>query len=184
MISGASSLPADGLAQAAPFESIEVSARVAADVNHATFHDFWDPGLGVEASLGFPFYAGALRLAVQQFHNDPVGESIGFRSRYFHAGWDAGVRLAARLTWRNGVHAGLYHVRFDPESIPDFSRSESEFAGGGRSLLEFAPGGPWLVGASVDYQVVLTRERIHRLLLGLGVAYRFTSPAWLRDFLR
>jgi hypothetical protein len=179
-----SAIPSNGLAQTGPFESLDLNLRVASDVNHAAFHDFWNPGLGVEASLAFPFYAGALRIGVQQFHNEPIGAAVGFRSRYFHGGWDGGLTVAPGLTWRTGVHAGLYHVWFDADTIPEFSRSESEFAVGGRSLLEYALGSRWLVGASADYQLVLTHERIHRVMLGVGLGYRFTSPGWLRDFLR
>ena len=177
-------VPRCGSAHGQAFETLDVALRVARDVNHGTFHDFWDPGLGIEGSVGFPFYRGAFRFGIQQFHHDAIGNAVGFRSRFFHAGWDAGVPLAARLTWRSGVEAGLYHIWFDPDTIPEFSRSESEFGVGGRSGLEYAFGGRWLLGASAQYQLVLTDQRIHRLMIGLSLGYRFASPRWLRDFLR
>jgi hypothetical protein len=164
-------------------ETLDLGVGVYSDANHGLFHDFWDPGTGLEAFLAFPFYIGRLRLGVQQFHNDAITEAVGFRSRYFHVGFDLGVPFTGGARLRAGPEVGIYHMWFDDESLPDFSRSESEFAIGGATGLDLFPGrrlGFALVGR---YQVVLTERRIHRVMVGATVSYRAGFPTWLRGFL-
>jgi hypothetical protein len=173
------------LAQVEParLETIDLGLGLYTDANHALFHDFWDPGAGVEAFVAFPFHAGRLRLGLQQFHNDPVAGAVGFRSRYFHLGIDGSVRVAGRVRLRAGPEVGIYHMWFDDASIPDFSRSESEFALGAGTGLDLFPAARWGISLLGRYQLVLTERRIHRVMLGAALTYRAGFPAWLRGFL-
>lgn len=164
-------------------ETLDVGIGVYSDAHHGLFHDFWDPGTGVELFLAFPFYVGRLRLGVQQFHNDAVAGAVGFRSRYFHVGFDLGVPFTGGARLRAGPEVGIYHMWFDDESIPEFSRSESEFAIGGGTGFDLFPGRRWGIALVGRYQAVLTERRIHRVMVGATVSYRAGFPTWLRGFL-
>jgi hypothetical protein len=72
---------------------------------------------------------------------------------------------------------------FDDASIPDFSRSESEFALGAGTGLDLFPAARWGISLLGRYQLVLTERRIHRVMLGAALTYRAGFPAWLRGFL-
>jgi hypothetical protein len=112
-----------------------------------------------------------------------VGDAVGFRSRYFHLGFDAAVPLNGRTRLRAGPEVGIYHMWFDDENIPEFSRSESEFALGAGTGFDLFPGRRWGVSLVGRYQIVLTEHRIHRLMIGAALSHRAGFPTWLRDFL-
>src|SRR5688572_6957883 len=145
-------------------ETLDVGIGVYSDANHGMFHDFWDPGTGLEVFLAFPFYVGRLRLGVQQFQNDALAEAVGFRSRYFHVGFDLGMPFAGGARLRAGPEVGIYHMWFDDETIPEFSRSESEFAVGAGTGFDLFPSRRWGIALVGRYQAVLTERRIHRVM--------------------
>jgi hypothetical protein len=185
LLAGAFSPSQRASAQATPsrVETLDFGIGVYADANHSLFHDYWDPGTGIEAFLAVPFYVGRLRLGVQQFHNDALADGVAFRSRYFHAGFDLGVPIAGGIRLRAGPELGIYHMWFDDDDIPEFSRSESEFAIGTATALDLYPGRRWGVGLIGRYQLVLTEHRIHRVMIGATVSFRAGFPKWLRGFL-
>ena len=176
---------AAGVTQTAParLETVDVGFGFYSDANHTLFHDYWNPGAGMEAFVAVPFPLGSLRTGVQQFHNDPLTGSIGFRSRFYHLALDARVYAAGRLRVRAGPEVGIYHMYFDDDNLPDYARSESEFAVGGGLGLDLFPAARWGISALGRYQVVLTERRIHRLMLGAALSYRAGVPGWLRGFL-
>jgi hypothetical protein len=175
----------DAFAQAAPAraETLDFGIGLYADANHARFHEFWDPGMGIEGFVGVPLYGGRLRLGVQQFHNDAVADAVGFRSRYFHVGFDGAMPVGSRIRWRVGPEVGIYHMWFDDRDLPEFSRSESEFAIGAGTALDLFPAARWGVSVLGRYQLVFTERRIHRVIVGVALSYRAGFPAWLRGFL-
>jgi len=179
------SLGAAAVAQVSParLETVDVGFGLYADANHSLFHDYWNPGAGVEAFLAVPFPLGRLRVGVQQVHNEAITDAVGFRSRYFHVAYDASIHADGRLRVRAGPEVGIYHMWFDDENLPDYARSESEFALGAGAGLDLFPATHWGISAMGRYQLVLTEQRIHRLMLGAALSYRAGVPGWLRDFL-
>jgi hypothetical protein len=175
--------PAFGQTAPSRLQTLDIGLGLSADANHALFHDFWDPGVGVELHVAVPLYGGRLRAGVQQFHNDAVADALGFRSRYFHLAFEAVAPLAPRIAWRAGPEVGIYHMWFDDPGLPEFTRSESEFAVGAASGVDVYPLAQLGVSLQGRYQLVLTEQRIHRVLLGVALTYRTGFPAWLRGFL-
>jgi hypothetical protein len=175
--------PASAQTAPARLETLDVGFALYHDANHALFHDHWDPGAGIEAFVAVPFPRGRLRLGVQQFHNEPVAAAIGFRSRYFHVAYDVTLHPTQPVRLRLGPEVGIYHMWFDDDELPDFSRSESEFAIGAGGGVDLFPATRWGVAAIARYQLVLTERRIHRVLLGASLSYRTGVPGWLRGFL-
>jgi hypothetical protein len=170
-----------------PFETLEVAITVFTDLNHSRFHDFWDPGLGFEALVEVPFYFGAAQVGLQQFQNAARLSTVpDFRSRFFYTGWSADVWLGGKARWTGGIQAGVFHMRFDADTAPFAGRSEpseTELGLGATSMLQYRLGGRWYVAVIARYQLVLTDQRIRRLMLGAGLSRQFTTPPWLRAFL-
>jgi hypothetical protein len=167
------------------FSAVELGLGVVGDPGTGgALHRYWDPGLGVEATASTPFYAGTFELGLQHVHHDPRGADVpGFRARLLFAGWGGDVALARRVRLGAGFRLGMYEMRFDGDTIPDFRRDESELGVALRSTLAYAVGARWRVHAGAAYQVVYTRTHVEQLLLTAGVSRTFPMPPWLRDFL-
>jgi hypothetical protein len=167
-----------------PFETIDVALALLTDRNDALLQRYWDPGLGVEGTVRMPFYAGAVELGLQQFHHDPRRWDVpGFRARFLFFGWGIGGPVTGRLRWDGGIRAGIYDMRFDGDTIPDFRRSENELGTALRAALDYLLGRRWRAGIAGAYQVVFTSDHLEQLLLSVSVARQFRTPPWLRRVL-
>jgi hypothetical protein len=179
-------LPSGGAAQSrpAPFETVDITLTALTDVGHGLFQRDWDPGLAAGVAFAFPFYRGLVETGLQYSHPEPRRDELpGFRSLFVYAGWGATERIGRRVHAHGGIRTGLFVMRFDGDTIPGFSRRESELGLALRAGLSYFLGPAWHLDASSSYQAVFTRPRIEEVFLSAGIGRRFQSPGWLRDFL-
>lgn len=167
-----------------PFETIDLSLTLLADVNHGTLQRYWSPGPTFAAGVALPFYLGTVEGGLQYAHPEALhGDVPGFRSLFIYAGWSGEQGLGRGLRAGGGLRFGVMAMRFDGDSLPDFRRNESELAVAARATLRWMPRGSWFIETSVAYQSVLTHHRMEQVFLAAGFGRRFGTPAWLRDFL-
>lgn len=175
-------LPAQ--ARAAPFETLDLSLVVLADVNRGALHRWWSPGPALAVGVTTPFHLGSLELGLQYAHPTAHRDDVpGFRSLFVYAGWGGGHDLGGGLTAGAGVRLGIMAMRFDGDTLPGDRTRESELGVAGRGALRWMPAGGWFGEASVSYQSVFTHRRMEQVFLAAGIGRRFVTPAWLRDFL-
>lgn len=168
-----------------PFDSLTVVLRGVTNVNRNLFHDFWDPGAGVELGAESPFYAGRVELGLQfQPFSARRPAQPDFLSWYAYVGWGIDARVPFGLVWYNGLRVGTYAMRFDTERVVSETRTEQELAAALTSRLRVPLGSGWAFDGSTRYRVVFTRRRVELLFVTLGVARSFGTPGWLQDFLR
>ena len=168
----------------APFETLDLGLTVLADINHGALQRRWSPGTAVGLGVTIPFYLGQVELGAQYAHpRAERGDVPGFRSLFVYAGWGAGRELGRGLAARGGLRVGIMAMRFDGDTLPAFRRRESELGVTGRASVRWMPAGPWFVEGSISYQSILTHPRMEQVFLAAGAGRRFTTPAWLRDFL-
>ena len=167
-----------------PFETVSVSLGAAIDVRRSANLNGWDPSPGIDVRALFPFYAGTVELgATQSSFESTIAAVPGFRARYIFVGWGAGLRPVRPLTWRAGARLGVYDLQFDDETLPDYTRSENEFAAELVSDLDMAIGRGWSIVAGGGGRVVFTEPRMRQFTISAAVRRTFISPEWLRDFL-
>jgi hypothetical protein len=168
----------------APFETLDLSIELLADIHQGTLQRDWSPGPALGIGLAVPFYLGNAELGVQLARPSARRSSLpNFRSLFVYAGWSGTQELGRRLRAEAGVRAGLVALSFDAENIPAFRQHESEPALTARGALRWTPLAPWFTEAAVAWHTVFTEPQIQQIFLSAGVGRRFRTPTWLRDFL-
>jgi hypothetical protein len=171
-------------ARSTPFETLDLSLTLLADINHGMLNRYWSPGPAFAVGVAFPFYLGAVETGMQYAHPKALrGDVPGFRSLFIYAGWGGGYDLGSRLRAGAGVRVGVEAMRFDGDSLATFRRRESELGVAARAGMRWAAVSPWFMEASVTYQSILTHHRMEQVFLSAGLGRRFRTAAWLRDFL-
>ena len=170
--------------RAAPFETLDLSIELLADIHQGTLQRDWSPGPALGIGLAFPFYLGNVELGVQLARPSARYSSLpDFRSLYIYAGWSGTRELGRRLRAEAGVRAGMVGLRFNVDTLPAFRQHENEPAVTARGALRWTPRDPWFTEAAVAWHTVFTEPRIEQIFLSAGMGRRFQTPTWLRDFL-
>lgn len=174
---------AEAQQRVAPFGTVSLSLAAAANVNRTGFHEFWEPGVGVEVAAAVPFYTGAVELGVERMSFDGSDAVPDYRGWFVFAGWGAGLDLARPVRWEPGVRIGSYAMRFSGADVAEDRRSESELGAEVVSRLawRFAPA--WDLLLAGRYRAVFTEPEIRHAFVALGARRTFSAPQWLRDFL-
>jgi hypothetical protein len=167
----------------APFETMDISVELLADIHQGTLQRDWSPGPALGIGVAFPFYLGKAELGVQLASPSGRASLPDFRSLFVYAGWSGTQELGRRLRAEVGVRAGLVGLSFDVDTLPAFRQHESEPALTARGALRWMSLDPWFADAAVAWHSVFTEPRIEQILLSAGVGRRFRTPTWLRDFL-
>ncbi len=168
-----------------PFQTVTVGVEGLSDVNRNRFHEFWTPKPGISLNACAPFDYGNVEVGITVFSNTARRENVpDFTTLYISFGYGVGRRLPLKLAGHAGVHVGSVHMRFDNPQLHRFARTEQEVGLGLFGRLQLALGSRWRATASARYLTVMTHKRIHHVFFSGGVQRRFTTPSWLRDFLR
>ncbi|MDX1546263.1 MAG: hypothetical protein R3247_04710 [Rhodothermales bacterium] len=176
-------LPAQGQAPE-PFDFVEVRVSGTQNVHRSFVHEFWEHGSGGELAAATPFYLGQAEAGIALHRYRAAAPPVpDFDATLLFAGWGVGVEAGSRLRLDGGLRVGNYRMRFEEAAFTG-SRNESELALGAVARLSVRPAGPLRVHVSGSYTKVHTFNRLKLWYLSAGLAYRFSSPGWLKSFLR
>lgn len=170
--------------RAAPFETLDLSIELLADIHQGRLQRDWSPGPALGIGVALPFYLGTAELGVQLA--SPSARTVSlpdFRSLFVYVGWIGTREFGRALRGAAGVRAGIVGLSFDVDTIPAFRRHETEPALTARGSLRWTPRDPWFTEAAVAWHSVFTEPRMEQIFLAAGVGRRFRTPTWLRDFL-
>ncbi len=161
------------------FDTLTVQLRAVANINHNTFHRFWDPGPGLELNVQAPLNVGKIEAGVHYAgFNAKTAEQPDFEAFFPYLGWGYDARLSSRFSWYNGIRAGSLLMRFD---IDADNPTEQELGLGLVSLLSYRLSGAWSIDVSTRYRVVFTHERLRLVFFAAGLGRDFAAPAWLKS---
>ena len=167
------------------FQTLKITLNISANVNRNTFHDYWGSGEGMETLIETPFYYGRVLTGVNgSYFSNKQTDIPGFISLYIHLGWGKAVNLPSGITWLNSFHTGLFYMIFDEKETNTASRFENEFGLCLNSSLQYLFNKSLYLNLSARYLKVYTHKRIYHSYIMCGFGYYFTTPEWLRDFLR
>ncbi|HYF38918.1 MAG TPA: hypothetical protein VD930_04450 [Gemmatimonadales bacterium] len=170
--------------RAAPFETLDLSIELLADIHQSRLQRDWSTGPVLGIGLALPFYLGNVELGVQLARPSARQASLpDFRSLFVYAGWSGTRELGRRLRAEAGVRAGIVGLSFHGDNIAEGRERESEPAVTARGALRWTPRAPWFTEAAVAWHSVFTEPRMEQLFLSAAVGRRFRTPTWLRDFL-
>lgn len=164
-----------------PFDTVNASLRVSANVNRTRFHDFWEPAAGFELGFDTPFYLGSVEAGIHYNGFTANGpEQPDFRSLFPFFGWGLEAPIGNRLRWYNGLRIGSFLMFFDEVEVND---DEQEMALALNSRARFRVSTTWSIEAGARYREVFTHRRLRHVFLAVGLTRSIASPGWLRELL-
>jgi hypothetical protein len=180
-----------------PFDSLEIGLQYTANINSNAFHDFYEPGKGVEGFAEMPFYYGNIQAGIQILSHDAKKKGVSsneakgkiqvFQGVFTNMKWGKQYLLHRKVGWFIGIGVGLY--AFLPSS-PKWSApyevahfTETELGACLNSYLSYAIYSNWTVRFGGSYNRIFTYKQIDLVYFSIGVGYSFASPRWMKVFL-
>ena len=182
ILSFTNGLRAETAAGTRAFQSLDVGAYGAANVNRNQFHDYWDDGTAGALDFVTPFYVGRASLLVRVSVNDAVDATSGFTSVFAALGWRVGTSLRHDLRLDSGLHAGFVDWIFSDEG-QSAVKYELEFATEASLRADYEFASRWHAIVEGSYQLAFTHERIKLAYVSVGLARTFAAPGWIRKVL-
>jgi hypothetical protein len=171
-------------ADSIPSDSLEVGISYIENVNSNGFHDFWKHGRGIELFTAMPLYYGSIQGGVRILSFGQKAEGIpGFQSHYFYLGLGKKWPLAPWLGLHTGIDIGSEQMWFD-DDVEGGTNLESEFAMNVGARLICSMNTHWMLNVSGNYEVIFTHKPIRLVVAAVGVSYSFSTPHWVKEFLK
>ncbi len=169
---------------AGAFETLELHALGAANVNRTFLHTLWRarPGAGLSAET--PFYLGRIEVggAWQRFAA-ATPTVPRFDALLLYLGWGFRWRLSRSLSWQNTVRLGNYRMTFDEQTFSGV-RNESETAVGFAAGLDLRLLRSLGLRVGGHYMKAFTFRRLHLFHVEVGLSYSLKTPEWLKTVLQ
>jgi len=179
------------------FDSLQIGLKYTANINRNIFHDFYEPGKGIEGFVEMPFYYGNIQAAVQiVFYsakkkvmpsNEAKGKVQGFHGIFTHLKWGKQYSLPCRMGWFTGIGIGLCAFLpnkptwLDPYEVAHFT--ETELSASLNSYLSYPIYQNWTMRFEGSYNRIFTYKPIDLAYFSIGIGYSFATPKWIRVFL-
>jgi len=170
----------------APFSTLEVGVGYLTNANHNRFHEFYETGSGIEASVRTPFYYGDLQVALQSVSFSTRSEEAAqdFNTIGADIRWGPSLALPYRLSAAVGFGAGFYAFLPDNPSLGGFAHhTETELSAALFAQLRYPLTQKWALNTELTLTRLFTFRHIDLAYVSMGLAYRFSTPCWLRTFL-
>lgn len=165
------------------FQSVTVYLSGASNVNRERFHDYWQPGYGLDAGARTPFYRGAVELGTSWHRYRSRDDGVPrFEAFWLYAGWGYSVPVTSWISTFTSVRLGNYLLWFDDDT-PGLVR-ENELTLGVHGRLSLPINDALSLFAGGTYQKTFTMHRINLWYISAGATYTLRSPSWLKQFLR
>ena len=187
------------------FDSLQIGLKYTANINRNIFHDFYEPGKGIEGFVEMPFYYGDIQTAVQVLSysakkkglpsspslrsrvNSAKGEVQGFHGIFTHLKWGKQYSLPCRMGWFTGIGIGLCAFLpnnptwSDPYEVAHFT--ETELSASLNSHLSYPIYQNWTMRLEGSYNRIFTYKQIDLAYFSIGIGYSFATPKWIKVFL-
>ena len=172
-----------------PFDYLEISIQLTQNVNHNTFHDFYESRNGLNTSIITPFYFGYIQ---GSFHIAPfAGKKQDYRNfTGIHSNliWGKYLYLSKKMKWYNGLGIGWYIFYFSEESYSSdeyFNSSirESELSRNFITQLNYSISEFVDINLCIRYDTISTYKKIYLTNTCLGISYLLRTPDWIKIFL-
>lgn len=169
------------------YRSVSVQAGATMNVNRTRLHDDWQQGVGAEAVVAVPFYAGYVEAVAAHHRYRPraTAEVPAFQAILIQLGWGLERPLTSGILARAGIRVGNYRMAFDVNGdLERAEMTENELATTLAGHLVFPVTDRWHLIAAGSYQRTFTRIRMDLVYTTVSLRYTIDSPSWLQTLLR
>ena len=179
------------------FDSLQIGLKYTANINRNIFHDFYEPGKGIEGFVEMPFYYGDIQAAVQILSYsakkkgltliEAKGKVQGFHGIFTHLKWGKQYSLPYGVGWFTGIGIGLCAFLpnkptwSDPYQVAHFT--ETELSASLNSHLSYPIYQNWTMRLEGSYNRIFTYKQIDLAYFSIGIGYSFATPKWIKVFL-
>ncbi len=168
----------------APFESLSISAGVAAKLADGGFSGLWGNSAAAQATVETPFYLGrALIGGSGAAHMAVADNTVDFYSVHTYVGWGNVWRVQRGVFLRVYAISGVYNMVF-PQEESSTAADEREITFGARAAFSVVTGDHWQIQSGVQAYRVFTRTPLNIAYGFVAVQRDLTAPVWLRNLLR
>ena len=179
------------------FDSLQIGLQYIANINRNSFHDFYEPGKGIEGFVEMPFYYGDMQAAVQILSysakkkgmpsNEAKGKVQGFHSIFTHLKWGKKYSLPHGVGWFIGIGIGLCAFLTNRPTWSDLYEvtqfTETELSACLNSHLSYPIYQNWTMRFEGSYNRIFTYKQIDLAYFSIGIGYSFATPKWMKNFL-
>ena len=169
------------------FESFSIGINILSNVNSTQFHEYWDPKYGAEGFINTPFYFGNIQLGVSYMpFKSRSSNQPDFKSYLFYLQWGYTFNLISNFELSINGLIGIYQMNFDENStaVASGQLTEREFSAGLSTSLSYTFFNSWRINLNANYIRIFTHTRINLIFIAAGITKSYSSPDWLKDFLR
>ena len=172
-----------------PFDSLEISLQLTQNVNHNTFHEFYESKNGGKASFNTPFYWGNVQASFKLMPFIARRENnANFIILQPNIKWGKNIYLSDKITLFNSVGIGIdifYFANNKFSSIDGIflsftEKTESEIVLSFSSKISHSLNKNIYLNFELSNDIVFTYKKINLVDMHIGMAYLITTPRWIK----
>ena len=177
-----------------PFDTFEVSLNGSTIINDNALLQNWNPTEGISIEARSPYYTGELEAGTRfVYYRADQFEGSAFRSIYMFIGWLYSIELGERFSVTPGFRIGNHFMWQDEkkEYFGDsggspfvFHRNESQFAYELQVRTAYSFTERLHIHLSTSYKRSPINIPFEVAYVSVGFARTFSTPGWLRRFVR
>jgi hypothetical protein len=165
-----------------PFNFIEISIQLTQNINHNTFHQFYESKNGLNTSITTPFYWGDIQASLHLLPYFGKEQSyLDFTGIHANLKWGKQFYLSDRLKWFNGGGIGWYIFYFSEEA--EIAQIERELSKSYSSQLSYFAHKKISLNFAISKDIIFTYKKIDLVNISVGINYLTKTPGWMKLFL-
>ena len=168
-----------------PFNFIEISIQLTQNINHNTFHQFYESQNGLKTSITTPFYWGDIQASVQILPFFGLEKDyIDFIGIHQNIKWGNSIHIFEKLRWYNAIGTGYYIFYFSKplylsDEIFNPGIAVSELSMGFLSQLQYSFNNKINLKIETNIDRIFTYKHIDMINVSMGISYLFKTPDWM-----
>ena len=172
-----------------PFDSLEISLQLTQNVNHNTFHEFYESKNGGKVSFNTPFYWGNVQASFKLMpFIDRRENNANFIILQPDIKWGKNIYLSDKITWFNSVGIGIDIFYFANKKFSSIDgillsfteKTESEIVLSFSSKISHPLNNNIYLNLEFSNDIIFTYKKINLVDMHIGMAYLITTPRWIK----
>ena len=172
-----------------PFDYLEISIQLTQNVNHNTFHEFYESKNGGKASFNTPFYWGNVQASFKLMPFIARRENnANFIILQPDIKWGKNIYLSDKITLFNSVGIGIDIFYFANKKFSSIDgillsfteKTESEIVLSFSSKISHSLNNNIYLNLEFSNDIIFTYKKINLVDMHIGMAYLITTPRWIK----
>ena len=165
-----------------PFNFIEISIQLTQNINHNTFHQFYESQNGLKTSITTPFYWGDIQASIHLLpYFGKEQNYVDFIGIHQNLKWGGKLYFSNRIRWFNGMGIGWYIFYLTDKVVS--GQIESELSTGFLSQVQYSINKNINLNIEINIDRIFTYKTIDLVHTSMGISYLFKTPDWMRLFI-